>query len=124
MTLRTQADVNASEALRPILSAGRPSKFRVLRVVCPNQHRLLDIYRTGKGLAYVGEAGSTWGGEGGRFTPRDRGTVGMLEFPEGRVVDVVCRCRSAEIPLYRLAEMAARPSARVVWPDGPSGVVT
>ena len=115
-TVRTQADLNAAEALRPILAAGRPQRFRVLRVVCPNQHRLIDVYRTGKGLAFLGDSGNEWNSaKGSRYEPRRRAAIGLLEFPEGRAADVVCRCRSADIPLEWLTAQAGRGVRRVVW---------
>lgn len=44
-----------AEALRPVLKSREPRRFRLLRVVCDQDHKLLDVYQTALGQVYVGE---------------------------------------------------------------------
>lgn len=47
---------DAATALRPILAAGRLSRFRVLDVACPKNHRIAEVVRTGSGLVVTGKS--------------------------------------------------------------------
>jgi len=46
----------ALEALRPILAAGRISRFRLLAVVCRTDHLLAQVIRTARGPVVTGRA--------------------------------------------------------------------
>jgi len=129
MSLRTQSDVDAAEALRPILTAGRPERFRLLRVVCPDQHRLLTVYRTSEGPVCVGEAGVDWDSISRPGTRRESRRVDVFRMLDelsayralglpttDPAVKVECRCRSADIPLAWIEEQISTRRPRVVWP--------
>lgn len=40
-------------ALRPVLGSGRPERFKVLTVACPNDHVVARVYRTARGLVLL-----------------------------------------------------------------------
>ncbi len=50
-----EAEAEVIEALRPVLTAGKPSRFRVLTVACPRDHVLARVWRTSMGLVIVHE---------------------------------------------------------------------
>lgn len=50
-----EAEAEVIEALRPVLTSGKPSRFRVLTVACPRDHVLARVWRTSIGLVIVHE---------------------------------------------------------------------
>jgi hypothetical protein len=46
-------DPHVADALHAVLSAGKPQRFKVLTVVCGNDHVLGRVYRTRVGLVVV-----------------------------------------------------------------------
>lgn len=76
----------ARAALQPILKAGKLSRFRVLRIVCPKNHTIAEVYRTAGGLVLlgvgplvIGEAHAAGGVIEGHYDP-DFGPVGDHEW--------------------------------------------
>jgi hypothetical protein len=116
-----------AEALRPVLTSSRPSRFRLLRVVCDRDHKLLDIYQTAIGPIYVGQdVPYLW------FTTADRAVrskqaetlvLGLVEYSGlGHVeptVDVSCNRGHVRemIPLAWLDAQLRAGRRRAVWRD-------
>lgn len=122
---------SALEALRPVLESRQPSRFRLLRVVCPNQHRLLDIYATKLGPVYWHEMAAAAAPEGARvpaYRQREMYLAGRVSEGPPEPLPASCRCRTAAIPCEWLGESLQNldaaglrlgsPKRRVVWSRG------
>lgn len=110
--LFSRSDPEALEALRPVLEHSKPSRFRLLTVVCHRNHALLRVYRTSIGPVLVS------GARGIDYPATDFETtrirvVGRLD--DVSVAGVTCRCSTARIPRSWLAEQLATGRRRVVW---------
>ncbi len=78
-----QAEPEVAEALRVVLSSGRPERFKVLTVACPQDHVLGRVYRTSLGLVLVAQM------EGVKAQQ-------MLDLPTGTSVAVPVRGARAQ----------------------------
>jgi hypothetical protein len=50
-----EAEPEVAEALRVVLTAGKPSRFRVLTIACQRDHVIARVWRTSMGLVIVHE---------------------------------------------------------------------
>jgi hypothetical protein len=141
-------DPVAAEALRPVLSASQPSKFRILVAVCPKNHELARVYRTAAGPVVVGKGPSRYvrierlGGDyeyddpeiGSGSTPwsyeweQSRLTsrhpvcflLGDIHSRKRSVIPLQCRCRSQSITVLWFYEQIDAGHRRAVH-DEPDG---
>jgi hypothetical protein len=116
-----------AEALRPVLKSSKPSRFRLLRVVCDRDHRLLDIYQTALGAIYVGEDVpylwfTTWDREA-HSKRAESLVIGLVQVGELRsvepTVDVSCNRGHVreQIPMAWLDAQLRAGTRRAIWRD-------
>ena len=134
MSLRSQADLDAAEALRPVLSSGNPGRFKLLTAACVNDHRLVVVYQTRIGAVYLAEGE----GRGGDRRDRDseewlnrattaQGRLDWVDNIEGLGLDpdshelgsirASCRCRSESVSLSWLRDQVRAGKRRAVYPS-------
>lgn len=127
----TSAPEAAREALRPLLRGARLSRFRLLDIACPDQHRFAQVVRTASGPLVLGMGQAVRGysvtegeiGSGRRLVAsvaehRHRAQPVTYLLPRLHAayrVEVQCTCRRAEIPVEWIREQLAAGRKRVVW---------
>lgn len=127
--MRTVVDPHVADALNAVLSAGKPQRFKVLTVACPNDHVLGRVYRTTAGLVLVHDTeGDKATGAGAVVVPG----VGDVPLPAiegpraervaylleetGRVrLPMQCRCSThlPKVPLLLAAIAAGKKRHRI-----------
>lgn len=130
------------DELVPLLRGGQLSRYRLLDIACPNDHRLGQILHTPRGPLFIGRRAKVefdviqWEaeGDGGELEVAHVGhrsdvygafIADCYELAEHRAqqeelgtaaVDVQCRCRSTYIPILWLRDQLDAHRRRVVWP--------
>jgi hypothetical protein len=97
----------ADEALAAVLRSSHPSRFRLLTVVCVNNHWLAAVYKTGVGPVCAVKLKAQNGRKETTFHGR------MFDVP----VVATCKCRSRRLPPEWLREQLAAGRRRAVFPD-------
>jgi len=108
VTPSVRASEAALEALRPLLRPDvRLPRFRILEVVCPNDHRLAQVFSTAAGPLVLYRE---WRHRGGlsAYLLDERGGAEWTYTPQ-------CRCSRAQVPREWLREQIAAGQRRVVW---------
>jgi hypothetical protein len=112
-----------AEALRPVLKSSKPSRFRLLRVVCDRDHRLLDIYQTALGAIYVGEDVpylwfTTWDREA-HSKRAESLVIGRVSLDYVSTVDVSCNRGHVreQVPMAWLDAQLRAGTRRAIWRD-------
>jgi len=130
----TSAPAEDRAILAPLLRTGRLAPYRLLDVICPNDHRLAQVLTTTSGPLVVGWTRAFRGysvdgfpGPPRRDQPRvfERRHRGqpviylLARLLEDEPVDVTvqCRCRQRDLPAQWMADQIAAGGGRVVW-DG------
>ncbi len=127
----------AADALRPVLASRALAKCRVLTVVCPNSHTLLQVIRTPKGLVVTGTVpidrvrhrgqlpGTSRPSHSTHTSRANRATVfcsfledllslGDHSRPYAVLRVVQCRCTSAELHPWEIEALLKAGRRRVV----------
>lgn len=114
-----------TEVLRRIGRGVSPREYRVIDIVCPQQHRLLTVYRTTIGLVACGlampeardkEAGAATRGSAKGVVQAD---AMVLNGPHHATAMVQCtRCGIVgDVPIRWVLERIADRTPRAVWTD-------
>jgi hypothetical protein len=118
-TEQRRTDEEIRDALHAVLQTSQPSRFRLLQVICDQQHRLLDVYQTALGPVFIGKNERTRA----TMLPAERRPDRKPTFSFGGISDigplplqVECSHRQwAEIPMEWLEAQLRQGKRRVIW---------